>query len=218
MTLWLLSAVEGESRDLVAPVRARLASLCASPPLHARFLNMLSLLEHIGSRKILASESEKSWHEERLKHLAEETRHAYFFKRTAERLAAQPLGYAHADTLAAPFARFYMGRLDANIARNLGASLAPLAYLYMSLIVELRAVWAYRLYQSVLAEQNSAIGLKGLLAEEERHLESMRAQLNAQDADFVDRIAVFRNFEDFAFRRLWRAIEDECARSRLAAE
>jgi hypothetical protein len=212
-----LLSVDRDSCDLVAPMRARLASFCADPPLHARFLNMLSLLEHIGSRKIMASTAQ-NWPRDRLRHLAEESRHAYFFKRAAEKIAGRPLDYSPPDTLAAPFARFYMGRLDANIARSLNAKAATLAYLYMSLIVELRAVWAYLLYQTVLAERDCGINLKSLLAEEDLHLDSMLAQLSDRDADFADRIVRFCAFENSGFRRLWRAIEDESARFRLAAE
>ena len=217
MNLSLLS-VDENSRDLAEPVRARLAAFCAEAPLHARFLNMLSLLEHIGSRKIMASERENSWHHDRLKHLAEESRHAYFFKRVAEKLAGRSLDYSSHDTLAVASAKFYMGRLDASIAQNLGARLAPLAYLYMSLIVELRAIWAYRLYQTVLAEQACGINLKSILSEEELHLDSMFTQLNDSDADCSHRIALFRDFENLGYRRLWRAVEDESARFRLAAE
>ena len=49
-----LSAFEDQNQSIVAPVRARLAFLCGEPSLHARFLNMLSLLEHIGSRRGVA--------------------------------------------------------------------------------------------------------------------------------------------------------------------
>src|SRR5437763_819643 len=53
-----LFALEENSRDLVAPIRARLTAFCAQPASHARFLNMLSLMEHIGSRKSVLAEEE----------------------------------------------------------------------------------------------------------------------------------------------------------------
>src|ERR1700681_3613229 len=93
-----LSAFEEKNQSLVAPVRARLASLCGEASLHARFLNMLSLLEHTGSRKIMASQAMTEPGQDILKHLAEETRHAFFFKRTAEKLARRPLDYSHPNT------------------------------------------------------------------------------------------------------------------------
>src|SRR5258707_5647536 len=82
-------------------------------------------------------------------------RHAFFFKRAAERLARRPMDYSHPNTMACASARSYMGRLDAEIARALAGGSPSLPYLYMSLIVELRAVWTYRLYQSVLTEGNT---------------------------------------------------------------
>ena len=100
-----LSALEFQSRDLETPVRARLELFCADPTQHARFLNMLSLMEHIGSRKIMATQSNAALANDTLKHLAEEARHAYFFKRAAEKLARKPLDYSTEETLAGPFAR-----------------------------------------------------------------------------------------------------------------
>ena len=214
----LLSTFEERNRALVAPVQARLAWLCAEPPVHARFLNMLSLLEHIGSRKIMTSPAMAEAGADMLKHLAEETRHAFFFKRAAERIARRALDYGAADTLAGAAAAFYMGRLDAEIARSLGKAAPALPYLYMSLIVELRAVWIYRLYQTILAEHEIPLTLKSVLAEEELHLAAMVADLTKLDSEALNRIALFAGFEETRFESLWVAIEQECARLRLAAE
>jgi len=213
-----LSALEDDSRDLAPRVRARLTSFWADPGPHARFLNMLSLLEHIGSRKIMASQEKAEWDHDILKHLAEETRHAFFFKRAAERMARRALDYSAANTMAGASARAYMGRLDAEIARHLGPSAAALPYLYMSLIVELRAVWTYRIYQKVLAGQDAGLSLKSVLAEEELHLAAMLARLRTMDRDAGDRVTLFCGFEAVRFRALWSAIEGECVRAPLAAE
>jgi hypothetical protein len=212
-----LLRVEEESRDLIAPVRARLAAFCGQADLHACFLNTLSLMEYIGSRKIMASQGCREWDRDTLKHLAEETRHAYFFKRAAERLARRPLDYSAANTISGAFARAYMGRLDAEITQEVGATPA-LPYLYMSLIVELRAVWMYGLYQEILNERGARLSLKSVLAEEELHLDSMLARLSALDHRSGARIAEFSTAEDARFRILWRAIEDDCRDHRLAAE
>ena len=47
----------------------------------------------------------------------------------------------------------------------------------MSLIVELRAVWFYRLYQETLSEHELSLSLRSVLAEEELHLDAMLARL-----------------------------------------
>jgi len=214
-----LSNIEERSRDIEPAVRQRLRWFCAQPPVHARFLNTLSLLEHIGSRKIMASQSGPGLSNETLRHLAEETRHAYFFKRTAENLAKRTLDYEAGNTIAGAGARAYMGRLDAEIASELGdgAELA-LPYLYMSLIVEFRAVWLYRLYQPALAEHWTGITLRSVLAEEELHLAAMLARLSELDAAVATRIDRFCVLEDKRFRALWDVIEVECGHERLAAE
>jgi hypothetical protein len=211
-----LSALEERSRDLVANVKARLNALCAEPVAHARFLNMLSLMEHIGSRKIMLSMSEVA--EPTLKHLAEETRHAYFFKRLAERLARRRLGYEEPDTVAPASARAYMGRLDAAIRQSVSGGAPEVPYLYMSLIVELRAVWFYRLYQAALDAAQTGISLKSVLAEETLHLDAMLARLRETDPDASRHLQDFAAIEDGQFRALWRAVESDLKAERLAAE
>jgi hypothetical protein len=179
---------------------------------------MLSLLEHIGSRKIMASRVMAAAGHDILKHLAEEARHAFFFKRAAEKLARRALDYSPENTMASASARSYMDRLDAEIARALASAPPVLPYLYMSLIVELRAVWTYGLYQAVLTEEKAGFTLKSILAEEELHLSEMLARLKHRDTNAAARIALFSEFEEVRFRCLWSRIEEEALNPRLAAE
>jgi len=219
MTRSPLSEIERDSEDLATAVKQRLGWFCGHPSAHARFLNTLSLMEHIGSRKIMMSQTSQDPGGDTLRHLAEETRHAYFFKRAAEKLARGTLGYGADETVAGAAARFYMERLDAGIARSLdGAPASALPYLYMSLIVELRAVWFYRLYQESLTEHEQGLSLKSVLAEEELHLATMLARLSDMDPDCTAHITQFEALEQQRFRALWDAIEAECSGVRLAAE
>jgi hypothetical protein len=214
-----LSPLEQTGDQLASAVKQRLVWFCRRPALHARFLNTLSLLEHIGSRKIMKSRAGEGLSGEILRHLAEETRHAYVFKHAAEKLARGALGYGAAETIAGAAARAYMGRLDASITRECNAlAESPLPYLYMSLIVELRAVWFYRLYQAALNEHKVGISVKSVLAEEELHLDAMLARLADMDAKCTARVAQFQALEQQRFRILWGAVEDECSSVRLAAE
>lgn len=92
---------------------------------HAKFMNMLSMLEHMGSRKIMVSQMHKgdTLNEDTLKHLAEEARHAYFFKRQAERAAQRSLdGWVEDNTTARVPALMYFGRMDAGITKMLQQS------------------------------------------------------------------------------------------------
>jgi hypothetical protein len=216
MNLLPLSGDHGSSAE-AAIIRLRLESICTEPALHARFLNTLSLLEHIGSRKIMLSRAGDA-DGGLLKHLAEETRHAWFFKRAAEKLARRALDYGAGSTLAGPAARFYMGRLDARISDALRSGDDSLPYLYMSLIIEDRAIWAYRIYQGVLAEQNRGISLVSVLAEENLHLKAMLAEIHVRDDAARNRIDALCAVEHAEFGRLWRAIELGCATIREAAQ
>lgn len=205
---WALSGIEQRSADLVAPVRNLLTALCRQPAQHARFLNTLSMLEHIGSRKIMTSQTTGPLGCEVLKHLCEEARHAFFFKRQAEKIAGRPLDYSAATTIAAGPARMYFGRLDAGIGRALaGSPHSDAAYLFVSLIIELRAIWAYQIYHQVLSEEAPAVSLKSLLAEEEHHLPQMVDRLTHLGEDLKGHVPAFAAVEDRLFRGLWSALE-----------
>ena len=205
-TLSPYARVEEESRALAGPMGAWLSDVCDNPARHARFLNTLSLMEHIGSRKIMASQSGTNLRNDTLKHLAEETRHAFFFKRAAEAIAGRELTYDDADTIAGASARQYMGRLDAFIEDALSNRPRETAYLYMSLIVEFRAVWLYRLYQDVLAAKNLPLSLKSVLAEEELHLREMKERLEELDPACEQHTRAFCVFEAERFRALWAGL------------
>jgi hypothetical protein len=183
-----------------------LRRVCCEPVSHSQFLNTLSLLEHIGSRKIMASQSraDSAPSCDTLKHLAEETRHAYFFKRAAESIGCRKFSYGANDVLAGAHARQYMGRLDACIAR---AVRGPAAYLYMSLIVELRAIWFYEIYQRVLKDMNQPLNLTSLLAEEKRHLEEMSESLSELGENARLRLPTFTSFEDSQFVKMLAGLE-----------
>jgi hypothetical protein len=211
-----LSGNEATAGESAARFRAGLQAICADVGLHARFLNTLSLLEHIGSRKIMLARGVAP-DGGMLQHLAEETRHAFFFKRAAEKVGRQSLDYSGSRTLAGTAARFYVGRLDARVTSALGGN-DSLPYVYMSLIIEDRAIWAYRIYQRVLTDAGCAISLKPVLAEEKLHLKSMLDHIERRDVKARQRIAEFCAFEHLCFERLWNAIEQDCAVPRAAAE
>lgn len=119
---WTASGMKNSNKQHEAPVRAFLKTVVNDPPRHARFMNMLSMLEHMGSRKIMVSQMNRpeSLTEDTLKHLAEEARHAYFFKRQAERIAGHPLdGFTDENTMQRVPALMYFGRLDAGISAHI---------------------------------------------------------------------------------------------------
>lgn len=207
-TAWPLSEIEASSADLVEPVRRRLGWWVEHPAEHARFLNTLALMEHIGSRKIMVSQSNGALNQDILKHLAEETRHSFFFKRAAEAIARRTLTFSDSDTLRPGAAKMYFGRLDASVASALEPDVHPeIPYLYVSLTIELRAIWTYELYQQELATRRGKLSLKSVLAEEEMHLSQMVDRLRELDAEPDALVPGFARLEDRLFRSFWAALE-----------
>lgn len=207
-----ISDFERENAHLAEPVGALFDRFCADPAAHARFMNTLSLMEHIGSRKIMATQHGDDLDQPTLKHLAEETRHAFFFKRQAERVAKRRLSYGGEELVAPAAARMYFQRLEAAIDRALrdGADRRAV-YLYTSMIVEFRAVWAYRMYQDALLRAGLSVSLKSLLAEEEGHLAEMAGRLDDLGAFSPEQVRAFCAEERRLFERLIAALADSQA-------
>ena len=174
----LVAEFERKNAHLVGVTDAMLAGFVADRGLHARFMNTLAMLEHMGSHKIMATQAGPGIDLPTLKHLAEETRHAFFFKRHANREAGREMQNTAGDLLAPLAARRYFQRLEAEMVRAFPFGTHPRAiYLTMSMVVEFRAVWGYRLYQAALTRVGSIISLKSLLAEEAGHLTDMASRL-----------------------------------------
>ena len=83
-------------------------------------------------------------------------------------------------------------------------------YLYVSLIIELRAIWTYRLYHEVLSERSAGLSLKSVLAEEELHLEQMTRRLRELGAEPEARVPGFARIENRLFRKLWAGLDGGC--------
>src|SRR5690606_39796684 len=63
---------ERDNDPLVRSTRALLARIVPDAPLHARLLNTLSMLEHLGSHKIMATQHSPVIDQPTLRHVAEE--------------------------------------------------------------------------------------------------------------------------------------------------
>lgn len=200
---WTASGMKENNVSYVSRVRAFLTQIVEDKPRHALFLNMLAMLEHMGSRKIMLSQMNRTFTEDSLKHLAEEARHAYFFKRNAERVAGKALdGWSDENTMCRIPAAMYFGRMDAGISKNVGDEAA---YGWVSLIIELRACWLYAIYQDVLAKSSDHMSLKSLLAEEDMHLAEMFAMCGG-DYDMLKSLSAY---ETKLFGTFWARLEGE---------
>jgi hypothetical protein len=212
---WLDSALArfaADNGDLAPRTRALLDIIVADPKRHARMINTLSLLEHMGSHKILLTQHSAAIDQATLKHVAEEAHHAFFMKRQAEKTAERALEYVADDLLAPSSARMYFQRLEGATVRALGERRsARAAYLYMSMIVEFRALWFYGLYEQALKRAQHALSLKRVLGEEQAHLGDMAGRLEAGRELDDARVAEVLAAERKLYSRLLHALERAAA-------
>jgi hypothetical protein len=208
---WLdgaLARFAADNDELVPRTRSVLEAIIGEPERHARLLNTLSLLEHMGSHKIMATQHAPGMDQATLKHVAEEAQHAYFMKRQAEKTAERPLDYTAGGLLAPSSARMYFQRLEGATVRALGPKRSARApYLYMSLIVEFRALWFYGLYSQALQRARHALSLKRVLGEEQAHLADMAERLEAGNDLDDARAAPMLAAERKLYSRLLGALE-----------
>jgi hypothetical protein len=211
MDSWLnnaLAAFERDNDGVVLTTRSLLARIVPQSSLHGRLINTLSLLEHLGSHKIMATQHSAGIDQATLKHVAEEAYHAYFMKRQAEKTAGRPLEYTATDLLAPAAARMYFQRLEAAMARTLAAqgSLSS-TYLYMSLVIEFRALWFYRLYEQSLKRAAHPLSLRRVLGEERSHLEDVANRLEIAGEPSGARASAFLDVEKRLYGRLLEAMQ-----------
>ncbi len=193
---------EAANADLDAATGHWLDTVAADRSVHVRFMNTLAMLEHMGSHKIMVTQAGPAIPRATLQHVAEEARHALFFKHHAERLAARSL--QPADSLARQPAWMYFQRLEAAVKR---ACPAAALYLMQSLVVEFRAVWFYRRYQQALERAGSDFTLASLLADEAGHLDDMATRLQAAGQWDRARVEALQDEEGRLYRRLFQALQ-----------
>jgi len=197
---------------LVHKTHGLLTRIVGVAALESRLLNTLSMLEHMGSHRIMATQHGVEVGQATLRHLAEECQHAFFMKRKAEKVAGRPLEYQGGDLLAPAAARGYFRRLEASLLRELmQQGSARSCYLYMSLIVEFRAVWFYSLLQQALARERQALSLKRLLGEEQSHLAEMAARLEHAGEWSTIRVERFVQLEHVLYERLLASLQRSAA-------
>jgi hypothetical protein len=208
---WLMGALRrfaADNDDLVLQTRALLGRVVPDAGRHARLINTLSMLEHLGSHKIMATQHAAGIDQPTLKHVAEEAHHAYFMKRQAEKTADRPMEYVAQDLLAPAAARAYFQRLESALKRSLAPHCSARAvYLYMSMIVEFRALWFYGLYQQTLQRLGHPLSLKRVLGEEQAHLGDMAVRLESGGELSDERTAEFLAHESRLYRRLLDALQ-----------
>lgn len=150
-------------------------SVVANPILHGRWLNTLSYLEHCGARKIAKAVGPPIVKEERLKHAAEEFRHAFYLKSQLQRIGQRLEDYRLTALLGGWASYHYLHALDLFAARHVNRHLS---YLLVTYAIELRAGELYPLYQAALRQVKSKIQVQSILLEEKEHLQEMERELS----------------------------------------
>ena len=197
------------NQSLLEPTKELFDQMCGSSEFTSPFMNMISYMEHIGSYKIMATQYGSAMDYSTLKHLQEETGHAVLFKRHAERLNGNHLDYSAEAMLAPASARMYFSKLEALlIQRFRETENSRLIYLYMSLLVEFRAVWAYKLLQESVDVHGLEISLDKLLAEEHGHLHSMVRRLDEDGFYKLEDVRELWKEEKILFTRLMNTVSE----------
>jgi hypothetical protein len=208
---------DADNAELILQTRALLGRVIPDTALHARLINTLSMLEHMGTQKIMVTQHAAGIDQPTLKHIAEEAHHAYFMKRQAEKAAGRPLEYVPEDLLAPASARMYFRRLEASMLGTLHRQRsARAAYLYMSMIVEFRALWFYGLYQQALRKARHPLSLKRVLGEEAHHLQDMAHRLELGGELSNARVDAFLSCEKTLYTRLLGAMRTHVVKLRPA--
>lgn len=205
--------------------QALLDSMTQTPTTHALWLNTLSFMEHIGCRKIIKSQNSERLTEMVLEHAAEEARHALFFKRLS--LKVKPdfcKTYESQFLILGENCEKYFQTLDTETEKFLSnqtlesLKLSFLTYLYVTLLVEERAMDLYHTYQKVISTKKLNLNLKPLITEEEKHLEEMNLCLKKLDPDFENNRTKLSQLENQLYATLKSELIIEAERLSLQQE
>jgi hypothetical protein len=191
-----------------------LSAIVADVDLHARWLNTFSYLEYIGFRKIVKSQHSSAMDFETLSHAVEEGRHALLLKKLAMNTGGDRFEhYTAATMLCHEQAENYFQSLDSFCETKM-ETMAPvrrirLTYLYVTWLIEIRALTVYDYYQAALNLKGERLPLGGLLAEEDRHLAAVERELKVSDPLFETRVVELKAFEQNLYQNYVSALANE---------
>ena len=171
---------------------------------HAKWLNTLAFLEHIGCRKIVKSQNSALLSKDLLQHISEEARHAFYFKKLALKLNAEITNFKEENLLRGQDSEKYFQALDYKTADLLKEEKqsAFLNYLYTTWLVEERAVQLYTVYNQKLKAKQLPFNLDMILNEEDQHLNTVEGWLKKKDPQFKTRAKSLFHYESQEFSRL----------------
>ena len=173
--------------------------------LHARYLNTLAFMEHIGSRKILKSQNSAKLNLTVLQHISEEARHAFYFKGLAHKISpADSQNFEPAYMINGSASEAYFQAIDHKAEEDLIGlpNAKQLNYLYTTWIIEERAVMLYQIYNRILKSQRAPFNLDFILREEDHHLKTTVKFIQQKDLYFKERAKRLFTYENAQFTKL----------------
>lgn len=181
-------------------LKTLIGTIVGDPHLHARWLNTFSFLEYVGFRKIVKSQRAEALNATILTHAVEEGGHALRLKKLAMQIGGPAFETYAADVLlCGEEAEDYFQSLDhqceAQFSDRDEPARARLTYLYVTWLVERRALEVYGLYKDALAGTAIAQKLDGLLSEEIGHLRQVETDLGESDPEHASRATALIDIE-----------------------
>ena len=176
--------------------------------LHGRWLNTLSFLEYIGTRKILKSLSAPLFNQVLLSHTVEEAYHSLFFKKLSQKVCGKDLSFKKEEMIGAQECETYFQSLDKK-SLELAKGHVFLNYLYTTWIVEIRALKVYSIYNDLLKQKKQGFSLQSILKDEKEHLQEVETQIKKQDKNHPAHLNLLQDFEKEKFEELLQHLNKE---------
>jgi hypothetical protein len=188
--------------------------------LHARWLNTFSYLEYVGFRKIIKSQRADVLDRAFLNHALEEGGHAFLLKNMAVKVGGKAFDFYMPETmLCAEAASAYFQNLDHGCDERFAgvpdAERTRIVYLYVTWLIERRALDVYGRYKEALGASPLSAQLDALLGEEVGHLRQVETGLAAGDPDHAARAPALEAFEQDLFETFVAALAQELAQESI---
>jgi hypothetical protein len=211
----LIETAQAQPANSVAEFHDFLRDIAKHPQIHAKFLNTLSFMEYMGSRKILKSQRAESITFELLSHTAEEIRHAQTFKKIALKISdGKVSSYSAEHLFCGVEAATYFQTLDQTAAQRLGTPDSWANYLLTTLLIEERANQIYPFYEEILAAAGYPGYLKLIVREENSHLQDIAAEITGNTPLSPTLLNELRKIEGAAFAKFTASLKAELRASR----
>ena len=178
-----------------------LEKIISCPKLHGLWLNTLSFLEYMGTRKMAKALPQGIFDETLLDHLSEEARHSLYFKKLANRVTKESFCFQNEELLAGEAARTYFQRLDKK-AQSISGGKTFLNYILTTWLIEQRAVLVYTIYNQLLLQKKFSFSLSSLLKEEVGHLIHVKNSIREFNFNYEKTLSILKTFEEKEFQIL----------------